>query len=185
MLARLLEQVGVELGRMPLVAPQPDREHTVVPMSDRRGERQAGQLHREAPNEIDVRAADDPRVPLAVGEPLEHREHWAVPIGQPRRVLGEREGDLRIADPIRRPVPAELVGDAAEVVGLTQALQAGDPLIDEVPEVAERVPALPQTVGQRDAVPGGELDHGGRSHRALEMDVEVHLRQRPQVSDHG
>ncbi len=62
-----------------------------------------------------------------------------------------------------------------------QACEAGEPLVDEVAEVAELVAAVAQTFGEVDAPAGRELHHRSGPHRALKVHVQVHLGQLEQI----
>jgi hypothetical protein len=86
---------------------------------------------------------------------------------------------------LRGLVLAELERDPTELLRLVQAHQPRDPLVDEVTEVPELVSPVAQSRRELDPVPLGELDHRRRPHRALEVHVEIHLRQRDEVPTHG
>jgi hypothetical protein len=95
-------------------------------------------------------------------------------------VMDGRGGDLGPADALAGQLLGEGVGARDQVVGRPQHREAGAEHLDEVEEVAE-----PGALGQLglgldpeiDAVAFSQRQDGRRPHGALEVDVELDLRQ--------
>jgi hypothetical protein len=89
---------------------------------------------------------------------------------------------LQIADVLRRRVLANLAHDGREIVRGAQAIANRNVDLNEVRKIAKaKVLAQAGFVrrGGRHPIPLGELQQGGRAHRALEVDVNLRLRHAP------
>jgi hypothetical protein len=91
---------------------------------------------------------------------------------------GRGERDLRVPRALRRLVRAELAGDAGEVLRPAQAVPHHRVVVAELAEPREHAAEL----GHRHPVRRGELAQGGPPDRALQMDVQMRLREAGQVT---
>ena len=79
------------------------------------------------------------------------------------------EGDLRVANPLRRLVRAELLGDKAKMPAVAQQRAHGGPLVRELAETRER-PVLDGRLASKRA-------NGSGTDSAFQMGVQVCLGQ--------
>ena len=97
--------------------------------------------------------------------------------GLHRRPRGQ--GELGVADVLRRHVGGDLVGEQPDVLGLAEQVDDREVDLDEVPEVAERVEVAQRVEvgGHRARVPGGQLGDDPRRGGADVVDVDLGLGQ--------
>ena len=93
-----------------------------------------------------------------------------------------REDRLRVPDPVRGEVLGDLEPQPPEVVQLREQAAERDVLVDEVSGTVEAPALRSQTRRGRDAVPIDELPDRLDAHRALEVDVELDLRQLTEIA---
>ena len=177
---RLRERSRVELGRVVAFrAAQADPDDAAAGVGERVPDGQVGGLRRVAAH--DVRGERDPHaVPLK-------RLRGAVAVAgedffpghAARGGLGRGEDALQVDRAMRGCLGRVVDHDLPEVPFGSQRAGRHPPHVEEVREVAELVDRgqLPgRAGGQRDAIAAGDLEQGGRTDGALEMDVQLDLR---------
>jgi hypothetical protein len=180
---RRTDQIGVDTGLRALAAGTVDRDDPVAEELQGNLHGALCLLHPEIADDVGRQARHDPERTLSGAQPVQHGFDRTEPVADPRGVLSGREDDLRVPHALCRKVLTELVGDATEVLELSEQAAQHGVLLDEMEAVPERRPAVgSERLGHRTAVPVRQLTDGLGTQRALEVDVQLRLREPGKVS---
>lgn len=179
-----LERLPVGLGRVVLLLPrQVERQHAAALVGHRQlGERQRDLgRHRADPADDDARGNVQPGARVA--KPGDHRVHDVLERQAPLAVQDRRVAHLEVADTLGRAVLDQLVGDAVEGVLLLHHRQRDVEDLEVVRQVPRALAGLQQArqAGQArrrqtHLLLGGQFEDGAGPHAAVEMAVQLGLR---------
>lgn len=164
-----------------LLTRQTDPHHALRGVGPGELQRAPQSLEGAAPRVVQQHLAFDAITLLTDDQSPQHALEWHLEPAQSFAVSRGGKGDLGIPRPLRRFVLAELEGDTLEVGRGLQALAHQRVVVGELFETAAK---LVDRDGNVDAIGLPDLLQGAPTDRALDVDMQVRLRQTSQVAHH-
>ncbi len=174
---RCLEYRCERVARIGLVSGQADRDHPIARMRLGQSQRCPGPLHRPAARVVQQQPGRQAVLGPALRQAVHHRSQRHLDVAEPLAVRGRGERHLRVGGALGHLVGAVLDGYPVEVLVGQQAVA------DQLVRREERCRIGDRGFLRNPEAPGrSHLGQGLRPDRALQVHVQVRLRQGQQIT---